>query len=361
MTSFSIANKSYNPPIFNNVSGPVLVTGSAGFIGFHAAKALLDLGFEVIGVDNMNPYYDVQIKNDRTKILEAYSGYTLYRDDISHIDGMKAIFEKHPVTSIIHLAAQAGVRYSLTHPFSYLKSNIDGFLTLLECARHQKNFKHMVYASSSSVYGMNTRMPFTEEDPVELPMSLYAATKRANELMAQSYAHLYHIPLTGLRFFTVYGPWGRPDMAAFKFVKAIDEGTPIDVYNHGNMARDYTFVGDTVMGILDALNTPGDPDMALSQHTPSHGKHPIFNLGNNRLETLSYFIEVLEKHIGKSAIKNMLPMQPGDVPQTAADITRAQQSFGYTPNTSIDEGLKLFVDWYKDYYGVESPKRVYVL
>ena len=250
----------------------------------------------------------------------------------------------------MNLAAQAGVRYSLTHPFSYLKSNIDGFLTLLECMRHTPDCHHMAYASSSSVYGLNTDMPFCESDPVELPMSLYAATKRANELMAQSYYHLYGLPLTGLRFFTVYGPFGRPDMAAFKFAKAIRSGAPIDVYNHGDMARDYTFVGDTVRGIVGALNTPPHIRSALDEPDQKFDKHPIFNLGNNKLETLTYFIEVLEKHLGQKAIKNMMPIQPGDVPKTAANIDHAVQAFGYAPNTPLNEGMALFAQWYNDYY-----------
>ncbi len=342
MTTFSIAHKNYKKPLLKNIQGPVLVTGTGGFIGFHAAKALLDLGVDVVGVDNLNPYYDVKIKHDRTALLKHYKNFKFYEHDLSDKEAIEELFNRYHFTHVIHLAAQAGVRYSLTHPFSYLKSNIDAFLVMLECARHAKNFQHMVYASSSSVYGMNTKMPFSEDDPVELPMSLYAVTKRSNELMAQSYAHLYKMPLTGLRFFTVYGPWGRPDMAAFKFVKAILEDSPIDVYNHGNMARDYTFVGDTVRGILGALDTQAD----VTQQ-----KHPVFNLGNNKLETLAYFIEVLEKHIGKKALKNMMDIQPGDVPQTSADITKAQVAFDYSPSTDIDEGLKLFIDWYKDYYG----------
>lgn len=343
MPPFSIADKIYDAPSLTCIKGPVLVTGTAGFIGFHTAKALLDLGFDVVGVDNVSDYYDVTIKQARTHILEKYPQFTFKKQDISDKDAMEALFQTHAFSFVVHLAAQAGVRYSLSHPFSYLKSNIDGFLVLLECARHQKNFQHMVYASSSSVYGMNTKMPFDEEDPVELPMSLYAATKRANELMAQSYYHLYHIPLSGLRFFTVYGPWGRPDMAAFKFLNAMTQGESIDVYNNGEMARDYTFVGDTVRGILGALDTP-------IHYQPTTPKHPLYNLGNNKLESLMDFITCLEKHTGITAKKNMMPLQPGDVPKTAADITKAQNTFGYSPNTSMDEGLKLFVKWHNAYY-----------
>lgn len=343
MQPFSIAHKIYDAPSLKRITGPVLVTGTAGFIGFHTAKALLDLGIQVVGVDNVNDYYDITIKQARINILNQYPHFIFVKEDISHKEAIDALFHEHSFAFVIHLAAQAGVRYSLSHPFSYLKSNIDGFLVLLECARHQKNFQHMVYASSSSVYGMNTKMPFAENDPVELPMSLYAATKRANELMAQSYYHLYNIPLSGLRFFTVYGPWGRPDMAAFKFLKAMTHGESIDVYNNGAMARDYTFVGDTVRGILGALDTP--PSYHLSAP-----HHPLYNLGNNKLETLMDFIACLEKHTGITAKKNMMPLQPGDVPKTAADIAKAKQTFGYSPTTSMHEGLKLFVEWYNGYY-----------
>lgn len=343
-SSFSIASKKYVSPILNNLNGPILVTGTGGFIGFHTAKALLDLGFEVVGIDNLNNYYDVQIKHDRTDILKKYEGFTFYKEDLSNFEAIKSIFARHSFKFAVNLAAQAGVRYSLTHPFPYLQSNINGFLTMLECARHTPGFCHMAYASSSSVYGQNSHMPFAETDAVNHPMSLYAVTKRSNELMAQSYHHLYKIPLTGLRFFTVYGPWGRPDMAAFKFVKAIENAQPIDVFNHGNMARDYTFVGDTVMGILGSLNHIPDPEAK---------DHALYNLGNNRRETLSHFIEVLEKCIGKTALQNKLPLQPGDVPETVADITRAQKDFGYNPGTTIDEGLGYFVNWYKEYFSEE--------
>lgn len=341
MTNFAIASKPYQAPDLSTLEGPILVTGTAGFIGFHTAKALLDLGHQVVGIDNISDYYDVRIKHARTDILKKYPGFSFYKEDLANFEETKKIFEKYAFKFVIHLAAQAGVRYSLTHPFPYLKSNIDGFLTLLECARHTAGFKHMAYASSSSVYGMNRKMPFSEEDPVNHPMSLYAVTKRSNELMAQSYFHLYQIPLTGLRFFTVYGPYGRPDMSAFKFLEAIFAGKPIDVYNHGNMARDFTFVGDTVMGILGSLKTiPNTKEKTA----------PVYNLGNNKLEKLSDFIATLEKHAGKEAIKNMLPIQPGDVPETVADITKAQQDFSYSPGTSIEEGLGYFVTWYKDYF-----------
>lgn len=358
MPTFTIAHKVYERPdlahLYATAPTPILVTGAAGFIGFHTSHALLDLGFTVVGVDNLNDYYDITLKHARLSQLQRHENFTFYHDDISDYDRMQTLFHKYNFSYVVNLAAQAGVRYSLTHPFSYLKSNIDGFLSMLECMRHTPDCHHMAYASSSSVYGQNTHMPFCETDPVELPMSLYAVTKRSNELMAQSYYHLYGLPLTGLRFFTVYGPYGRPDMAAFKFAKAIDEETPIDVYNHGHMARDYTFVGDTVRGILGALNTPPHIRSALDQPDPKQDKHPIFNLGNNKLETLIYFIEVLEKHMGKKSIKNMMPIQPGDVPKTAANIDRAKTVFGYTPGTSLDEGLKLFVDWYHDYYHTGS-------
>ena len=339
--TFFIANRAYPKPDVSKLKGPVLVTGTGGFIGFHTAKTLLDLGMEVVGLDNVNSYYDPSLKESRLAILKEYKGFREARIDLADKAAMEKLFSAQRFSHIIHLAAQAGVRYSLTHPHPYIESNITGFLNLLECARYQGSLGHMVYASSSSVYGMNKKMPFSEDDPVNLPMSLYAVTKRSNELMAQSYYHLFKMPLTGLRFFTVYGPWGRPDMAAFKFVKAIQEGTPIDVYNYGNMARDYTFVGDTVRGILGAVCRT--PDMGLDAHK-------VYNLGNNKLETLSYFIEVLEKHLGIQAIQNKMPIQPGDVPETAADITHASHDFGYSPTTSIDEGLGYFVAWYKDYY-----------
>ena len=347
-TPFFIADKSYPRPTLHHLEGTILVTGTGGFIGFHTAKALLDLGFDVVGIDSLNHYYDVQIKYDRTDILKAYPRFTFYKEDLANYEAIKAIFDKHQFQFAVNLAAQAGVRYSLTHPFPYIQSNINGFLSILECARHTPGFKHLAYASSSSVYGQNTNMPFSEDDPVNHPMSLYAVTKRSNELMAQSYHHLYKISLTGLRFFTVYGPWGRPDMAAFKFLDAIEAGRPIDVYNYGNMARDYTFVGDTVMGILGALN-----------HIPksTEKSHPVYNLGNNKLEKLSYFIEVLEELAGKKAIQNKLPIQPGDVPETVAHIKKAQTDFGYNPGTSIHEGLGYFVNWHQKYFSNKNKTR----
>lgn len=346
--TLSIAHKSYPKPDVSALRGPVLITGTAGFIGFHTANTLLNLGVEVVGLDNVNPYYDPSLKESRLTILKEYKGFREVRIDLADKAAMEKLFKEQAFSHIIHLAAQAGVRYSLSHPHPYIESNITGFLNLLECVRHQGKLSHMVYASSSSVYGMNTKMPFSEDDPVTLPMSLYAVTKRSNELMAQSYYHLFQLPLTGLRFFTVYGPWGRPDMAAFKFVKAIQEGAPIDVYNYGNMARDYTFVGDTVRGILGAVDRT--PDL-----TPD--AHKVYNLGNNKLEKLSYFIEVLEKHLGRQALQNKMPIQPGDVPETAADITHASRDFGYSPSTSIDEGLGYFVEWYKEYYGITPASK----
>lgn len=328
---------------------PILVTGAAGFIGFHTALSLLKSGKTVVGVDNMSAYYNVQLKKDRLKLLEAFDHFHFHEVDISHREAMEKVWHSHaPIHQVIHLAAQAGVRHSLVDPFPYITSNVMGFMVILELCRHQPNFQHLVYASTSSVYGTNKEMPFTETQRTDSPMSLYAATKKSNELMAQSYKHLYNLPVTGLRFFTVYGPWGRPDMSAFKFIKAMLAGEPIDVYNHGNMARDYTYIDDIVSGILGALN-----------HTPSKTEglpHPVYNLGNNRSESLMEFIGLLEKSLNKEAIKNFLPLQDGDVPMTSADISGAQKDFGYMPTTPITEGIPRLVSWYLDYNNLSTFK-----
>jgi UDP-glucuronate 4-epimerase len=322
---------------------PIMVTGAAGFIGFSTSLSLLNKGKTVVGIDNLNPYYDVNLKKDRLKQLQVFPNFHFHEVDISNREAMKLIWQTHaPIHHVVHLAAQAGVRYSLIDPFPYIISNIMGFMVILELCRYQPGFEHLVYASTSSVYGTNKEMPFSEEQRTDSPMSLYAATKRSNELMAQSYAHLYALPATGLRFFTVYGPWGRPDMSAFKFMKAMLANQPIDVYNHGKMSRDYTYIDDIVAGILGALN-----------HKPTIVKgqlHPVYNIGNNRQESLMDFIEMIEKSLGITAIKNFLPLQDGDVPETAADISHACQDFGYNPSTPISVGIPRFVGWYRDYH-----------
>lgn len=321
---------------------PVMVTGAAGFIGFHTTLSLLKQGKTVVGVDNMNPYYSVKLKEDRLKLLQAYPHFHFHNVDISSREDMKNVWDAHaPIHHVIHLAAQAGVRYSLLDPYPYITSNIMGFMVILELCRYQPGFQHLVYASTSSVYGTNKEMPFSETHRTDSPMSLYAATKRSNELMAQSYHSLYSLPVTGLRFFTVYGPWGRPDMSAFKFIKAMVGGEPIDVYNHGKMARDYTYINDIVDGILGAL-----------AHIPKVARdhlHPVYNLGNHHSESLMDFIEILEKSLHITAIKNFLPLQDGDVPVTSADISAAARDFGYAPSTRIHTGIPLLVAWYKEY------------
>jgi UDP-glucuronate 4-epimerase len=322
-----------------------MVTGAAGFIGFHTALALLSQGKTVLGIDNLNPYYSVKLKQDRLKILYTFPNFLFSEVDISNRDDMEKVWQAHaPIHQVIHLAAQAGVRYSLIDPFPYVTSNLMGFMVMLELCRHQPGFKHIVYASTSSVYGTNKEMPFTESQRTDSPMSLYAATKKSNELMAQSYYHLYQLPITGLRFFTVYGPWGRPDMSAFKFIKAMLAGDPIDVYNHGKMSRDYTYVDDIVAGILGALDRP--------RKVAKDQLHPIYNLGNNQKESLTDFIETLEKCLDITALKNFLPLQEGDVPETVADISAAKRDFGYNPSTPIAVGLPRLVAWYKEYNGL---------
>jgi UDP-glucuronate 4-epimerase len=319
----------------------VLVTGAAGFIGFHTAKKLLARGEQVIGVDNLNDYYDVSLKNARLGLLKQNNNFTFYHIDISDKNAVDDVIKKHPdIDRVVHLAAQPGVRYSTENPFAYVNSNLVGHMVILEICRNIKNFKHLVYASSSSVYGGNTKMPFSVDDRVDNPLSLYAATKKADELLSHSYSHLYKIPTTGLRFFTVYGPYGRPDMATFLFTKAITEGKPIDVYNNGDMKRDFTYIEDIVAGIIATLD-----------HTP-HGELPYktYNLGNHKAENLMYFIEVLEKLIGKKAEINFLPMHAGDVKETYADISTAQKDLGFQPLTSIEEGLEKFVRWFRGYY-----------
>lgn len=332
----------------------IMVTGAAGFIGFHTSKRLLERGDTVVGVDNMNDYYDVSLKEARLEQLRAYPEFSFERADLADRDGMAALFSGQKPQRVINLAAQAGVRYSIQNPHAYVDSNLVGFINVLEGCRHN-GVEHLVYASSSSVYGSNKNLPFSVADSVDHPVSLYAATKKANELMAHSYSHLYRIPTTGLRFFTVYGPWGRPDMAAFLFAKAIMEDRPIDVFNHGKMRRDFTYIDDIVTGIvrtLDSVPAP-DPDYNAHEPTPERSAAPyrIYNIGNNQSVELNYFIELIEKRLGKEARKNYLDMQPGDVEETCADVDALMKDVGFSPDTPIETGLNNFVDWYMSYYG----------
>jgi UDP-glucuronate 4-epimerase len=333
----------------------ILITGTAGFIGFYTAMRFLQEGHTVIGIDNLNSYYDVSLKEARNAQLQKNTNYIFYKCDIANYQELSSIFKKHAFDYVVHLAAQAGVRYSLDHPFDYIHSNIVGFMNILECCRHNP-VKHLVYASSSSVYGMNSCVPFSVHDNVDHPMSLYAATKKSNELFAHCYSHLFSVPTSGLRFFTVYGPWGRPDMAYFKFTKAIFEGKPIDVYNFGDMERDFTYIDDIVEGVYRiTFKIPlHQPEFDTMHPDPASSSAPfrIYNIGNNRPVQLMYFIEVLEQEIGKKAKINYLPMQPGDVLATFADIDELSQAVGYRPVTSIEEGLHKFVQWYREYYNV---------
>lgn len=327
----------------------VLVTGAAGFIGFHVAKALLENGEVVIGVDNLNSYYSVELKEARLTQLLTHPNFHFYKIDVSDSAAMASLWKTEgTIEKVVHLAAQAGVRYSLIDPYPYVASNLMGFTVILEMCRYQPNFKHLVYASTSSVYGANKTLPFSEDQPTDSPLSFYAATKKANELMAESYWHLYQFPVTGLRLFTVYGPWGRPDMALFKFTKSILNDIPIDVYNNGHMARAYTFIDDIVEGILKALN--GVPTPAKNE------PHPIYNLGNKKQESLSSFIEVLEKTLGKKAIKNFLPLQAGDILETFSDIGKAEKHIGYSPRVPITEGIPRFVEWYRSWVSRNPPQ-----
>lgn len=321
----------------------VLLTGAAGFIGFHTAKALLARGDEVFGIDNLNDYYPVRLKQARLAQLEPEAHFSFEKFDLADRDALLARFSTEIFDAVIHLAAQAGVRYSIDHPFAYADTNLVGHLTVLELCRAQKNLKHLVYASSSSVYGGNKKLPFSETDAVEHPVSLYAATKRANELMGHTYAHLYGIPQTGLRFFTVYGPWGRPDMAYWSFTENILQGKPIQVFNNGHMSRDFTYIDDIIEGVLAVLDGPPDP---------AHGvPHRIYNIGNNKPEKLMHFISLIEQATGKTAEKIMKPMQPGDVKSTYADISAITRDFGFAPKTSLEEGLPRFVHWFRAYNG----------
>jgi UDP-glucuronate 4-epimerase len=331
----------------------ILITGTAGFIGFHLANRLLSMGCRVLGVDNLNDYYDVNLKKDRLAILEKHPDFSFFRTDLSDLDGLSAIFKSQAVDAVVNLAAQAGVRYSLVNPHAYVQSNLVGFVNILECCRHNQ-VRHLVFASSSSVYGANTRMPFSVHDNVDHPVSLYAATKKSNELMAHTYSHLYDLPCTGLRFFTVYGPWGRPDMALFLFTKAILEDKPIQVFNHGKMLRDFTYIDDIVEGVVRVIDAVPTPNSEWSGDTPDPGTsykpYRIFNIGNNNPVELTRFIEAIETALGKEAEKNFMDIQPGDVAATYANIDDLYNAVGFKPETTIEHGIQKFIEWYRRYY-----------
>jgi UDP-glucuronate 4-epimerase len=333
----------------------ILVTGAAGFIGMFVSRLLLQRGETVVGLDNLNDYYQVQLKRDRLARLTNQAGFSFAEVDLADRSAMADLFAAHSFTHVIHLAAQAGVRYSVTHPHTYVDSNLVGFVNILEGCRHH-GVRHLVYASSSSVYGANRQMPFSVHHSVDHPVSLYAATKKANELMAHTYSHLYGLPTTGLRFFTVYGPWGRPDMAVFKFTDAILHGRPIDVYNHGRMRRDFTYIDDIAEGVLrvaDRIPQPlAESDVSDSDPSRSTAPYRVYNIGNNQPVELLTMIETLERCLGRSAERNLLPMQPGDVPATYADIDDLQRDVGFRPHVTIETGLQRFVDWYREYYDV---------
>ncbi len=333
----------------------VLVTGAAGFIGFHLSRRLLAEGVEVVGLDNLNDYYDVQLKRDRLAILLKEQKFTFVELDLVDSLGMEKLFQKFSFQRVVNLAAQAGVRYSLENPKAYVDSNLSGFLNILEGCRHNR-VEHLVYASSSSVYGLNSSMPFSVHDNVDHPLSLYAASKKANELMAHSYSHLYEMPVTGLRFFTVYGPWGRPDMALFLFTKAILAGEPIKVFNQGRMERDFTYVDDIVEGIVRLLPNVAQPNPDWNGAAPDPGSSPapyrLYNIGNHSPVKLLDFIALIEQALGREAQKELLPMQPGDVPATYADVAALNQAVGFSPDTPLATGIAEFVQWYRDYYKV---------
>ncbi len=333
----------------------ILVTGAAGFIGMHLSQYLLGRGDSVVGLDNLNPYYEPKLKRDRLALLAGESGFRFVESDVADRDAMRALFDGEHFDRVVHLAAQAGVRYSITHPHAYADSNLVGFVNVLEGCRQQR-VDHLVYASSSSVYGGNTRMPFSEAHEVDHPVSLYAATKKANELMAHTYSHLFGLPTTGLRFFTVYGPWGRPDMALFLFTRAIVEGRAIDVFNRGEMVRDFTYIDDIVEGVVRTLDRPATPDEAFDPQAPNPGSsrapYRVFNIGNSEPVKLMDFIEAIERSLGRVAVKNFLPMQPGDVPATHADVSALARWTGFTPGTPVQDGIDRFVAWYRAYYGV---------
>jgi UDP-glucuronate 4-epimerase len=333
----------------------ILVTGAAGFIGFHLTINLLKRGHEVTGFDNLNDYYDVKLKNDRLNILKNHQSFNFIKGDLADRKAVESLFAENSFQRVVNLAAQAGVRYSLENPHAYIDANIVGFMNILEACRHNK-VEHLVYASSSSVYGSNTQMPFSIHQNVDHPVSLYAASKKANELMAHTYAHLYDLPVTGLRFFTVYGPWGRPDMALFLFTRAILEDKPIKVFNHGKMSRDFTYVDDIVEGVvrvMDRIPEP-DPDWSGKNPDPSSSRVPyrVYNIGNNSPVELLKFIEIIEEKTGKKAKKDMQPMQPGDVPATWADVEDLMRDTGFSPSTPLEKGVEKFVNWFREYYNL---------
>lgn len=331
-----------------------LVTGAAGFIGFHLSKRLLDEGIRVFGLDNLNDYYDPKLKQDRLEILKKNPSFSFHRVDLADADQLASLLKDNTIEMVVNLAAQAGVRYSLTNPQAYVNSNLVGFVNLLECCRHYQ-VKHLVFASSSSVYGANTNMPFSVHHNVDHPVSLYAASKKSNELMAHTYSHLFGLPCTGLRFFTVYGPWGRPDMALFLFTKAILEDKSIDVFNHGKMKRDFTYIDDIIEGVVRVMKNVPDPNPNWTGDAPdpgtSYAKYKIYNIGNNQPVELIDFIRAIETALGKTAKKNFMDIQPGDVPATYANVDDLINDVGFKPNTSIEEGISRFVEWYRSYYG----------
>ena len=333
----------------------IIVTGSAGFIGSAVSTKLLERGDSIVGIDNHNDYYDPKIKDSRLEKLKRYSNYKHYKIDLSDRQSLDEVFKKHKIQKVVNLAAQAGVRYSMENPLAYINSNIVGFANILENCRHHK-VEHLVYASTSSVYGANTKMPFSEHDSANHPLSVYAASKKSNELMAHTYSHLYQLPTTGLRFFTVYGPWGRPDMALFKFTKNILEEKPIDVFNHGKHTRDFTYINDIVEGVIKALDNSATSNIKWNsnQPDPATSKAPwcIYNIGNNKPVQLMDYIDALEKTLGKKAKINFLPLQPGDVPDTYANVDNLNKKFSYKPSTSVIEGVSNFVKWYKNYYQI---------
>ena len=331
----------------------ILVTGAAGFIGFHVAQRLLNRGEQVIGLDNLNAYYDVRLKEARLQQLQALPQFQFERLDLADREAIASLFTRYPIRRVVHLAAQAGVRYSITNPHAYVDSNLTGFVNILEGCRHART-EHLVYASSSSVYGGNTHMPFSVQDNVDHPVSLYAATKKANELMAHCYAHLYRMPCSGLRFFTVYGPWGRPDMALFLFTKAIIENKPIEVFNFGKMQRDFTYIDDIAEGVIRVLDKPAQADTSWKSESPDPSKssapYRIYNIGNHQPVELLHLIELIENCLGKKSEKIMLPIQPGDVPATFANVDALIQEIEFSPSTPINVGVSRFVEWYRSFY-----------